>query len=85
MEKVPFLVGLVAAAFPGRLSALDSDPPASGSAGDRLRLRCFGGSLPSAPIVVRGQAEGQRDIACFEVYGHHRHLPVAGGIRDIAV
>ena len=69
-----------AAAFPGPLFALGSDPCALGSAGDRLR-----GHLPSAPIV-RGRFEGvmaladSRDLAFHltqcEVWGE------GGGVAD---
>ena len=46
---VMFLVPRSLAAFPGPAFPLGADPGACGSAGDRLRLRCFGGNLPSAP------------------------------------
>ena len=55
---VSVVLGSLAAVFPGPLFALVSG--AFGSADDRLRLRCFGGKLPSALIVPRMQQVWQR-------------------------
>ena len=40
------VLGKAEAASPGPLFALGSETGSSGPAGDRLRLRCFGGNLP---------------------------------------
>ena len=67
MTMAVFLVlgSVVAAAFPGPLFALRSEPGALGSAGNRLRLRCLGGNFPSAPIVVcaAGVVAGRRQVS----------------------